>query len=552
MFQKQIDLVLEKMIQSVRYDTDEYDKDLASLFRTYVVHSYLRSSPPLLPTNVETKKSSSCHRHRFVIAKNLSQKIQDEDYEIFQKWMEKALSKSERMNFILELRTDLRHWITEWKHQQRDSKEKEEQEDTEQQQQQISRMIQLEHHLQKTLKDIWAQPSSTRNVQRISFYETSAAVLELIEKKEAVHPVINLQDLRDNRLGPNKRVFGLFHDDLQLEIPLSFQLPPVHAPAVVVHTSLHTHIIPSHMAQVLTTTMRSSGDDEIQAQEHQQEQHLEKPNMDEPDDTHSTARANSIDATHPDPSHHHTYTVATFYSITNLHPGGLAGVGLGEYLLKQVIRLLQNEIPTLETFVTLSPIPGFRKWIQELHDNNNKHNHTTTTGDTFSTHRTTSWWNNQYSQDIAQNIFHCHPDQVLEHVLQMNYEQYHQNEGQLHKNHPSMRNWLIGLAARYLAMEKQNHHHPDGHNHHHHPRQRPPRNPVTRFHISNGAEMYRINYDADPSKRGFLNSFGIMVNYRYVLSDVEINQQNYQKHHQYTIPLHKNVTEILASQNFDE
>jgi malonyl-CoA decarboxylase len=532
LFQKRIESILEKIIQTSESEENDNDDDLASLFKTWIVHTY-RSSPSFLHTHdddtvesIAKKHTMIMKSHRFVIAKAFSHILDNHKngYEFIQQFMQRTLSNSERMNFLLELRTDLRHWMhDEWK----------------QEQPQYLWIPQLEHHLQKTLKEMWA-PSSTRTIQRITFYETAAAILELIEKKEAVHPVVNLQDLRDTRLGPNKRVYGLFHKDLQMEIPPSFQLShPVHTPAVVVHTSLNT-FIPSHMTHVLSIETIQSP----QQQEQQITTSAASSNIHTMNETNSSTQTttpdNPIDATHSyhQPYPQHPYTVATFYSITNLHPGGLAGVGLGEYLLKEVIQTLQTDIPTLDTFVTLSPIPGFRKWIQELHDGY----HTNTTITTANN----PWWKNQYAEDIAQTLFHCHPDQLLEHILQLKYEQFHHSEEQqqMYKNHPSLRHWLMGLAARYLAVEKQG-------NHHHHHR---PRNPVTRFHISNGAEMYRINYDADPSKRGFWNSFGIMVNYRYVLSDLQINQQNYHQkhhhHHPYTIPLHENVSKILASQNF--
>lgn len=47
------------------------------------------------------------------------------------------------------------------------------------------------------------------------------------------------------------------------------------------------------------------------------------------------------------------------------------------------------------------------------------------------------------------------------------------------------------------------------------------------FHIRNGACMWRLNWLADLSARGLENSFGLMVNYRYVLEDVDKNNQQY-------------------------
>lgn len=52
---------------------------------------------------------------------------------------------------------------------------------------------------------------------------------------------------------------------------------------------------------------------------------------------------------------------AIFYSITS--QPGLSGIDLGNFLVKRVVRELQVEFPSISTFSTLSPIPGFQKWL---------------------------------------------------------------------------------------------------------------------------------------------------------------------------------------------
>lgn len=39
--------------------------------------------------------------------------------------------------------------------------------------------------------------------------------------------------------------------------------------------------------------------------------------------------------------------------------------------------------------------------------------------------------------------------------------------------------------------------------------------------------MWRLNWFADLSARGLQNSFGLMVNYRYVVEEVDKNNQQY-------------------------
>ena len=49
---------------------------------------------------------------------------------------------------------------------------------------------------------------------------------------------------------------------------------------------------------------------------------------------------------------------AVFYSISNTQKG-LGGISFGSFLIKQVVEELRRELPKLDTFVTLSPVPGF-------------------------------------------------------------------------------------------------------------------------------------------------------------------------------------------------
>ena len=53
-----------------------------------------------------------------------------------------------------------------------------------------------------------------------------------------------------------------------------------------------------------------------------------------------------------------TPDAAIFYSINNTQ-NGLAGLGLGKVLIFRVTEALRERHPTLKTFSTLSPIPGF-------------------------------------------------------------------------------------------------------------------------------------------------------------------------------------------------
>ena len=70
----------------------------------------------------------------------------------------------------------------------------------------------------------------------------------------------------------------------------------------------------------------------------------------------------------------------------------------------------------------------------------------------------------------------------------------------------------MNLGARYLVRERRNGRAID---------------PVAHFHLSNGARIERINWLADRSAKGMAQSAGLMVNYRYDLSEIEANHEAY-------------------------
>ena len=51
--------------------------------------------------------------------------------------------------------------------------------------------------------------------------------------------------------------------------------------------------------------------------------------------------------------------------------------------------------------------------------------------------------------------------------------------------------------------------------------------PVAHFHLTNGAKMEKLNWQADLSSKGLKNSAGMMINYIYDLSCVEDAHEAY-------------------------
>src|SRR5579883_1255131 len=197
--------------------------------------------------------------------------------------------------------------------------------------------------------------------------------------------------------------------------------------------------------------------------------------------------ADNIHALLDDPAEADT---AIFYSISNCQRG-LAGISFGNFLIKRVVDSLAAELPGLKTFATLSPVPGFRTWLDaELREGEE--------GALTAAERRALAALPEDRRGSLRDILlrpDWHEDAVLAHAL---------------------REPLLRLCARYLALEKTE----SGR----------ARDPVAHFHLSNGARLERLNWLADKSKKGLRQSAGIMINYLYRLADIEANHEAYTDH----------------------
>ncbi|MDA0279228.1 MAG: malonyl-CoA decarboxylase [Proteobacteria bacterium] len=242
-------------------------------------------------------------------------------------------------------------------------------------------------------------------------WSTSAAILNRIIRYEAVHAIKDWDDLRSRVDRPNRRCFAFFHPALTDE------------PLIFVEVALSTEI-PGSIDSILNDT----ADEDV------------------------------------DPS---KFTTATFYSISNCQPG-LKNISFGNFLIKQVVQELKADFPSIKQFVTLSPIPGFKRWLD-------------TDADADSV-ELLELKTEMRSLDIVA-------DNVAEH------------EEAIRK-----------LMLNYLLLAKKGKY---------------PLDPVARFHLGNGAQVHQIHGAADLSDKGLAQSYGAMVNYLYDLRYIERNHEQY-------------------------
>lgn len=263
-------------------------------------------------------------------------------------------------------------------------------------------------------------------------WKSPAEVLEKLIQHEAVHAIDGWDDLR-RRLQPDRRCFAFFHPQLPSE------------PLIFVEVALLPEI-----PTVITPLVDKKAET------------LDQPSQ---------------------------FKVAVFYSISNCEPG-LRGVSMGNFLIKRVAETLQAEFPTLKTFVTLSPIPGFMDWVagganlgEGVPAERLKPALKTARDQALAVLKleTQSW-----SERLSAG---WHPDQASEKEKEA----------------------LLCLASIYLGLASTGR---SG-------------NPVAKFHLGNGARLHLINWAGDLSRKGLRQSAGLMVNYLYDLSAVEENHERF-------------------------
>jgi malonyl-CoA decarboxylase len=218
---------------------------------------------------------------------------------------------------------------------------------------------------------------------------------------------------------------------------------------------------------------------------------------------------------------------AIFYSINNCLRG-LDGISFGNFLIKRVVALLGEELPNIKTFATLSPIPGFVRWLNgrlaasdlpspvteeeaallraasppapALPPPEAAGTQAEPAGDASEPDRG--------GTGTALALPET-PSQTLARIVAR--RGWHRREPLAKALEPV----LLRLCAGYLLNE-----HVAGN-----PKRA--RDPVAHFHLSNGARVERVNWLGDISDKGMRESLGLMVNYLYDPARIEDYHEEY-------------------------
>lgn len=180
---------------------------------------------------------------------------------------------------------------------------------------------------------------------------------------------------------------------------------------------------------------------------------------------------------------------AMFISLNSTQKG-LRGLSFGNLLLKQVLEELQEELPHLKVFATLSPMPGFAATLKAAARGES---------DDFTRERLDA-----VLADFREPLCRA---AAVEQPIEALFTLLNQIES-------APRNVLAAplerLALAYIGMLETTGKAYD---------------PVANFHLSNGARLERVNPFADMSAARIAESFGVMVNYRYEPDDVLDNHE---------------------------
>ncbi len=260
-------------------------------------------------------------------------------------------------------------------------------------------------------------------------WQSPASLLEKLIEYEAVHEIRSWADMK-NRLESGRHCFAFFHNKMPEE------------PLIFVEVALDNEI---------SGNIRKLLDEET-----------------------ATIKPEEADT-------------AIFYSISSAQRG-LIGINFGNFLIKRVIEELSNKSKNLKHFVTLSPVPSFRKWLDQVLYNGDE-----------------SILSPAEIKVLRYKTADTNAASGLLGLLNSTWS----NDPELAK---LLKPILMRLCAHFLIYEKKNEKAFD---------------PVANFHLGNGARIERINWLGNSSAKGLKQAAGIMVNYYYELSEIEKNHELY-------------------------
>lgn len=248
-------------------------------------------------------------------------------------------------------------------------------------------------------------------------WDTAKAVSSHMLKYEAVHPMANIGELKKRVQPRDRKMYGFTH-------PATGELPLIFVEVAFVNG------LPETIDEIL---------------EHPQ--------------TLNPLKADT----------------AVFYSINSAFDG-LAGISFGNLLIKRVTELIQSSLPNIGAFVTLSPLPRLRRWLESSHQPEH--------------------------QTLVRKLKQHHPDRMS-------------------TPHDDVGEQFAAAAGQYITAAKNT--------------RGLPLDPVARFHLGNGATAWQIVWPASSRDYIWEKSFGGMIIYRYEPEQIDSQHEEFVRHNRISV-----------------
>ena len=173
----------------------------------------------------------------------------------------------------------------------------------------------------------------------------------------------------------------------------------------------------------------------------------------------------------------------------------------GNFLIKLVVKSLSSEFKELKTYATLSPMPGFKTWLDQNLG--------------FKEKKSSDFHEMSFFKELSDSEIVSVNELKILLDTPVWLEQPHKLE--------LFQSVLTRLATSYLTSEKRK------------KGDLRALDPVAHFHLSNGASLKRLNWMGDTSVKGLRQSLGFMVNYLYEIGNLETNHEAYKSEGKFAV-----------------
>jgi len=302
--------------------------------------------------------------------------------------------------------------------------------------------------------------SASIEFKRVTWSESTGETLEKVATEDVVlQKVRSIRELK-RRLDDGRRCYGLFHASTRSD-PLAF-----------IHVALTRDLAPS-------------------------------------------LRYLKDNASEREPPTH-----AIFYSV-NMHHPSLSGLDLALTLIKNVVAELQSDFPSVRTFSTLSPIPGFMSWLGRTARSKKAAAAAAAAAAAGGAGSAGATADCALSKAITPAVLGAlrkasSAPALGDSLAWLHAELSNHDWAASADRQNAVREPLTWLVAHYLCSERS---------------RGLPLDPVARFHLRNGASLHRVNWMGNESESGLAASAGMMANYVYDLSQTKKRREEWPKFH---------------------